>query len=363
METRSKRKRTDSARQGHSATPRPNPTPPLPTDASTDSRSPSPNDHKRRRSNRPPRPPSTVPSISSVEPASQNTWQNRKNLAEARIDEYKVAGRPKDDLLAKTLKAILDYLPEGGRDQLASDIIGVGDDDPILWEVFDNFRTGVLEAFKSTTKTFSVTPSPHHNRRASIDKVAAKLPDPQVRSQEWANACLNRDNHRCVITGAVTESEWIEQGEVGGQLWGKLEVHHIIPFSLGGFDKKDHHDIAVKWASIYNAFPAIKKMQASKINMIENGITLLSQIHSQFQAFKIALQPTETANFYKVKKYKSLDPFIFRVIPDDASVTLRQSTGHENKSLPNRDFLDTHFRLCEIWHASGMAEEHDRHLY
>lgn len=26
-------------------------------------------------------------------------------------------------------------------------------------------------------------------------------------------------------------------------------------------------------------------------------------------------------------------------------------------SLPAREFLDTHFRLCEIFHASGLAEE------
>lgn len=78
-----------------------------------------------------------------------------------------------------------------------------------------------------------MTPSPYDSRQASVDKVAAKLPDLQVRSSDFVDDCKDRDNHRCVISGAVTESEWVE---VEGPLWGKLEVHHIIPFSLGGFE-------------------------------------------------------------------------------------------------------------------------------
>lgn len=37
-------------------------------------------------------------------------------------------------------------------------------------------------------------------------------------------------------------------------------------------------------------------------------------------------------------------------------ITITQAPGEEDKALPNRDFLDTHYRLCEIWHASGFAE-------
>ncbi|KOS39711.1 hypothetical protein ACN38_g9454 [Penicillium nordicum] len=38
-------------------------------------------------------------------------------------------------------------------------------------------------------------------------------------------------------------------------------------------------------------------------------------------------------------------------------VTLRQADGHQEKPLPGREFLDTHFRLYEIFHASGLAKE------
>lgn len=131
------------------------------------------------------------------------------------------------------------------------------DDDQILWGVFDNLRTAVIETSKfilqlpintpvfanifslvhTTGKTPCVTPSPHHSRQASVEKVAAKLPDPQTRSPDFMKGCIDRDDHRCVISGAVTEAKWVKNGEHEGELWGKLEVHHIIPFSLGGFDE------------------------------------------------------------------------------------------------------------------------------
>ncbi|KAJ5420716.1 hypothetical protein N7465_003235, partial [Penicillium sp. CMV-2018d] len=136
-----------------------------------------------------------------------------------------------------------------------------------FWGVFDNLRTAVIETIHSTGKSPCVTPSPHHSRQASVEKVAAKLPDPQTRSPDFMKGCIDRDDHRCIISGAVTEAKWVKNGEREGELWGTLEVHHIIPFSLGGFDEG--------WASIYTAFPQIKAtMRVSEINDLENGITL-----------------------------------------------------------------------------------------
>ncbi|KAJ6038389.1 hypothetical protein N7460_008160 [Penicillium canescens] len=360
METRSRRKRANVG-QEHSAAPLPAippaSRPASPSLAGTSTNFPSPSlTNKRRRSNPPPLAPSTAPSISSVEPASQTTWHEPKKLAQTRISRYKECERSHEKCLTKTLNAALDWLPEGGRDQLANVIIDVEEDDEILFAVFDNLRTAFIEAIRFTGKTPGVTPSPHHSRRASVDKVAAKLPDPQARSSTWAEECIDRDNHRCVISGALTELEWVKQGEVEGQLWGKLEVHHIIPFSLGGFDKEEHRDVAVKWASIYTAFPRIRAIRASKINTVENGITLHNLVHIEFQAFRIALEPMETPNSYRVKKYPRFNSVLHAQIPNGTLITLRQAAG-QDKPLPARDFLETHYRLCEIWHASGFAEE------
>ncbi|CAI7661197.1 unnamed protein product [Penicillium viridicatum] len=66
-------------------------------------------------------------------------------------------------------------------------------------------------------------------------------------------------------------------------------------------------------------------MRVSRINDLENRITLHSQLHVEFQTFKIALQPMADVHWYKL--------------------------------LPASEFLDTRFRPCEISHASGFAEE------
>ncbi|KAJ5931304.1 hypothetical protein N7516_005793 [Penicillium verrucosum] len=344
MESRSKRRR-NSVEQAPLPTIPPTSSPGV----STHPEPPGPPDNKRRRTNPPRRKvnpprrsPSTAPSMSSVDHPADNTWEERKSQAESRINKYECCGRSNEQCLTKTLNAALNWLPEGGKDLLADDIV-IAEGDETLWEVFDNLRTAVIETIRSTGKTPCVTPSPHHKRQASVERVAAKLPDPQVRSPAWAKDCIDRDNHRCVISGAATEAEWAKNGGVEGELWGKLE---------------GDHNIAVKWASIYTAFPQMKaRMRASRINSLENGITLHNLVHVEFQAFKIALQPTERTNYYSVKKYPRFDSILHPHIQNGTMVTLRQADGHQEKPLPGREFLDTHFRLCEIFHASGLAKE------
>ena len=89
----------------------------------------------------------------------------------------------------------------------------------------------------STGKSENVTSSPDPERRDNIDKVGAKLPGPVSRSDQWAKDCMARDSQRCVISGFLAESAWEEQNRPAGVDWGNLEVHHIIPLSLGGYKK------------------------------------------------------------------------------------------------------------------------------
>lgn len=58
-----------------------------------------------------------------------------------------------------------------------------------------------------------------------------------------------------------------------------------------------------------------------------------------------------------MKKYRRFNSVLHPHVQRGAFVTLRQAAGHQDKPLPNRDFLDTHFRLCEIFHTSGLADE------
>lgn len=161
--------------------------------------------------------------------------------------------------MSTTLNAALDWLPEGGREALADDIIHA-EDDETAWEIFHDFRNAILQTCKLiltslcwdltltqdmftlvqlTRKASCISPSPHSQHRADTDKVPApNVPDPQTRSKEWSENCMDRDNKRCVITGAIAKSDWIKQGSVEGVAWADLEVHHIIPFSLWEFNRE-----------------------------------------------------------------------------------------------------------------------------
>ncbi|KAJ5493444.1 hypothetical protein N7539_002190 [Penicillium diatomitis] len=331
-----------------------------------DAESPALSDFKRRQTDWPAPSLSSGPSISSVEHASQNTWEELKALAFKRINEYKCYGREYEDKLENVLTEALQWLPEGGRDALAQDIIDVRGDDQMLYDVFANFRTAVMEAIKSVSKE-PVTPSPHHKRQKSIDRVAARLPEPLSRSDDWVRDCRERDGNHCVISypfeHEMPQERHLPRANNQGQQRDYLEVHHIIPFSLGGFNKKDDHDTAIKWSSIYTAFPKTKAIAASKINTLENGITLRQELHRAFQRFLIALRPTGIPNCYEIKKWQpdehelALRLLFNYQLPAGAIVTLRQAVGHADKPLPSTDLLDMHWRVCEIFHASGMAEE------
>lgn len=60
---------------------------------------------------------------------------------------------------------------------------------------------------------------------------------------------------------------------------------------------------------------------------------------------------------YLLKKYRGCHSAIWHLLAEDSVITLRQAAGHEDKPLPLRELLDTHYRLAEIYHAAGFAEE------
>lgn len=49
--------------------------------------------------------------------------------------------------MSTTLNAALDWLPRGGREALAEDIIHA-EDDKSLWDIFHDFRNAMLQACK-----------------------------------------------------------------------------------------------------------------------------------------------------------------------------------------------------------------------
>lgn len=80
----------------------------------------------------------------SVEPVSQDIWEEMRSIAETRIDQYQSRGRENEDYLPRALNAALNWQPGGAREELADDI-KKAKDDQTLWEIYDNLRTAVIE--------------------------------------------------------------------------------------------------------------------------------------------------------------------------------------------------------------------------
>jgi hypothetical protein len=119
---------------------------PLPATPSIANDPTSPNRDRRRKLYQAPGSP-TPQSVSSMEPATQHTWEEDKRVAQAQIEQYECSGRDEEGGLTKVLLVALDWLPEGGREPMATEI-------------------------KTTM-------------------------DDQSRSRSWKDDCLDRDHHRC----------------------------------------------------------------------------------------------------------------------------------------------------------------------
>ncbi|KAJ5487337.1 hypothetical protein N7530_001637 [Penicillium desertorum] len=90
---------------------------------------------------------STAPSMphrtTSLSPLNTNiqdttAWEVRRANAEARIDRYVLIGedkRPSENILKQSLRALLEWLPPGGRDHHARLILRANSDEA-LWRQF-----------------------------------------------------------------------------------------------------------------------------------------------------------------------------------------------------------------------------------
>lgn len=77
-------------------------------------------------------------------------WPGLHDRAKDRVRNYVSASASEnknDGKLISCLIAFLEWLPEGGRESLARDLVEC-DDDTDVYDIFDNFRTGLVYASK-----------------------------------------------------------------------------------------------------------------------------------------------------------------------------------------------------------------------
>ncbi|RAL02491.1 HNH endonuclease signature motif containing protein, partial [Aspergillus ibericus CBS 121593] len=319
-------------------------------------------------------------SIFSTDVETEETWPSLRKEAEARIANYTHQKRPNEDKLQASLNAFLQWLPEGGRESIARDIVGASTDDK-LHEGFSNLLSALAMPMKTRSRPGTVTSSPHTRRLQSVEAVATTLDQPTERQRSFRNDCLRRDGYRCVISGELDINTWEARGLPTDVDFGPVEAGHIIPFSYASWpyssvgppcdhaspfirtEKEPPSETSTAWEVLWRCFPGVRHegIAVETINSLTNGLTMRSPVHMAFGAFSIALKPTDTPNLYERVFFRRYPSSERRALPASNMIELKQAPGAEDLELPSAALLDCHYRLAEILNASGMAEVIDEH--
>ncbi|CDM35412.1 unnamed protein product [Penicillium roqueforti FM164] len=281
-------------------------------------------------------------------------WSTLAAKAQARVSQYKPQQHQQHaNFLPVSLNAFITWLPEGGRECLARDIIGSKSDNE-LYDIFSNLLTGPATPMRARSKPPSVSPSPHAKREAHVEAVAATLTQPEKRTSQFKELCLKRDDNRCVITGELDIEYWEELNRPEEPYFGRTEGAHIIPFCYASWESAE---------VLYRCFPLVRQVQegisTETINDTSNGMTLRANIHDEFRRFTIALKPT---NVYEVKTFPRFPKWDISALPTSSTIHLTQADDAQDVALPKAALLDCHYRLSEILNASGMGHVIDRYL-
>jgi hypothetical protein len=148
-------------------------------------------------------------------------------------------------------------------------------------------------------KTPSVTPS---SNKSSIHRVGLEMtriePSSRKDQRKLKDTCLDRDDNRCVITGAFDRT-WAERHdneapEGPGRV--ATECAHMLPFSLGNFDRSKAAEVAnasIIWEALFRYFPDLERVISSEtINCPENAMTMYEGLHREFGRFIMSLEET-----------------------------------------------------------------------
>ncbi|KAK0651265.1 hypothetical protein B0T16DRAFT_453752 [Cercophora newfieldiana] len=178
--------------------------------------------------------------------------------------------------------------------------------------------------------------------------------------------CLTRDRHRCVITHTFDLNELLKrmhqqpsaQDDDGNVLdqrydYDKLEVAHILPFSLNQVDESKKATIA-----ILNMFDigVIHVIEGPEMDRPRNAITLTNRMHDLFGRFKIFFEPAAEDDAvhhdtYQIQSF--LPPFLATQFGFPVQRTL---FSHPYIDPPLPRLLALHSAIAHILHLSGAGE-------
>ncbi|KAF8454039.1 hypothetical protein BDZ91DRAFT_748327 [Kalaharituber pfeilii] len=172
--------------------------------------------------------------------------------------------------------------------------------------------------------------------------------------------CLLRDGGRCVFTG-------IEDANLHENGLAYTQVAHIVPYALGYFDERNSVQLearATVWDAIVRMFPDVTSrlnFNGNQINNLCNVITLCTDLHVAFGAFRCCLTPiddADNAHTYKLETFPHFPRIYLDRIPGDRIIRL--STHDQRLELPSRHLLTLHSVIARVLNATGMGQLIDK---
>ncbi|WEW61288.1 hypothetical protein PRK78_006778 [Emydomyces testavorans] len=285
------------------------------------------------------------------------TRQQHISDANQLLQQFEQTGCNNEHLLL--LRACLEYLPDEGKYNLANDLSHATRPTD-LEAIAENLESALLLPLKARTRTPSGTPSPGRE----WDDEAPSTLSPDVKSEQATikEKCLERDGHRCVISGIFERSWAIEH--LPEESWqnhsSETVLAHIIPFCFGNSNSKNESKNSEIWEAMHHYFPSVPasaQLNAENINKPSNCMTLYKLLRDEFDKFTLYLEPTalqDVDNKYRVKTTKTVDFVARSLLPESGFVTL---TAHSAAELPHPELLKCHAAVAKILYASGRGEK------
>ncbi|KAJ5618482.1 hypothetical protein N7528_006593 [Penicillium herquei] len=280
----------------------------------------------------------TVPSGGqATTQGADDQWEKLKARAHERLRRFKVTDESKK--LQDCFTALLKWLPEGGREAIAHDILS-SDSDKKLTATFEKICTRLLFPMKFCGRKRCEYTRDNHE---PLDEDLAQS------ESDVHQECLRRDGDRCVVTKKLSDA--------GSHT--VLEPAYIIPWSFPSHNPPRNIGYVSKmWTTLYRCFPAIEAVVTSRINEIENGLTLLSAINREFGEFRCAFESIPgTPHTHKFVTFEGFPVELKSSLRVPKQVKFKDTGRPTSQAgLPHPVLLDCHYRLAKILHESGMTK-------
>ncbi|KAL2216843.1 hypothetical protein M432DRAFT_550657 [Thermoascus aurantiacus ATCC 26904] len=285
--------------------------------------------------------------------------------AKRRLENYKE--KNEKDKTPLVLNAFLDFLPKDGKQNLITDIVTRPEDED-LHQLVRQLRAHIIVPLALSAASSSsasslegrqgTRPATSHQRRNRSGQ------------RKFKEACLDRDNNRCVVSGLydVKRAEKLPEEEYNEHPKANTECAHVIPFSASAESPDGNIDpekeVARNWAFVYRYFPdLVAKMDvrsASAINQPRNAMTLIQPFHAALGSFTMGFEKVPgDQNSYIVRTFKGFQDGYNFFLPKDGRVIFESKDSVES---PDQTILAFHLAICNILHATGMGEDIERYF-